>query len=216
MKNFWITIPARKNSKGFPNKNRYLFDYTARQIPKYLCDRTIVTTDDEELIHRAEEYGFKTLQRGPELSRDDTSMKFVIKDVIQNFNITSDQDLITLYLTYPQRKFEEVERIYDFYLENQANSLLCGKSIGNHPYMSYYTLDNYRGAKVVNHKLYRRQDYPACFEVCHYVVIVKSKAVDELDKNLYCEDTLFYSLENKIFDVDYLKDFNNFKGENRR
>jgi len=31
--NFHIVIPARKGSKGYPGKNRYLFDHTINSIP---------------------------------------------------------------------------------------------------------------------------------------------------------------------------------------
>jgi len=211
MKNAWIIIPARKNSKGFPDKNKHLFDYTAQQIPEHLCERTIFTSDDEELIECAKKYNFKVLKRSADLSSDNASMKFVIKDVIEKFNISDEQDLITLYLTYPQRKFYEIEKIYDFYLKFNANSLLCKKNIVTHPYMCYYALDGQKGSKVIEHKLYRRQEYPECFEACHYVVITKSNILDQLDKNLYYKNTFFYFLENEIFDVDYSADFKKFK-----
>ena len=213
MNNVWFVIPAREGSKGFPHKNRHLFDYTAKQIPDSLRSRTIVTTDDEQLISRADEYGFSALKRTSELSTDDTSMKFVIKDVIEKFNIAPEDDVVTLYLTYPQRTFSQIQEIYDFYSNMGVGSLLCRKHVDNHPYMCYYILDNCRGSKVVNHDLYRRQEYPDCFEVCHYVVITKSKILSSLDNNLFHEDTIFYPLngEDLIIDVDYLNDFENFK-----
>ena len=184
-------IPARRGSKGFPHKNRYLFDYTAEQIPKSLCQRTIVTTDDEEIIARAKKYNFKTLKRAASLCADDTSMRPVLKDAVENFNIPDDDDVISLSLTYPQRTFVQLEEIYNFYLKTGAFSLLCKKEVETHPFMCYYILDDFKGAKVIEHDLYRRQDYPKCFEVCHYVVIAKSKIVDYLDSNLYYKDTVF-------------------------
>jgi CMP-N-acetylneuraminic acid synthetase len=211
MKNAWIIIPARKNSKGFPNKNRYLFDYTAQKIPAYLCERTIFTTDDEELIKRAERYNFKILKRDSSLCQDDTSMKLVIKDAVEKFNISPTQDLITLYLTYPQRKFDDIKKIYDFYLKAGAQSLLCQKKILTHPYMCYLVVDGSKGAKVVDHQLYRRQEYPACFEACHYTVITSPNILNRLDNNLYYEDTFFYPLSDTIVDVDYESDLKEFK-----
>jgi len=215
MKNTWIIIPARQGSKGFPNKNRYLFEYTARQIPDFLCTRTIITTDDEEIIKNSKKYKFKTLKRKTVLSTDETSMKLVIKDVVNNYNIPSEDDIIVLYLTYPQRTFEQIREIYDFYLKMNARSLLCKKTVASHPYMCYHTLKHFRGSKIVDHNLYRRQEYPECFEACHYVVIIRSDVLDELDNNLYHKNTIFYSLGDEIFDVDYLSDFENFKRINK-
>jgi len=211
MKNIWIVIPAREGSKGFPHKNRYLFEYTARQIPESLCHRTIVTTDDEQIIEQALKYNFKILKRDVSLCADNTSMKSVLKNVIEEFNIPSEHNVMALYLTYPQRTLSQIQEIYNFYLGEDATSLLCKKDIETHPYMCYYILDDFKGIKVVDHGLYRRQDYPKCFEACHYVVITRSGIIDKLDNNLHHKDTIFYTLQSETFDVDYLSDFDSFK-----
>jgi len=49
-------IPARKDSKGIPFKNRKLFDYTAKTIPKSECKNTIVSSNDSQIISLAKEY----------------------------------------------------------------------------------------------------------------------------------------------------------------
>ena len=53
-KNIFFVIPARRDSKGFPFKNRKLLDLTISQIPNELHNKTIVSTNDEEIIHRLE------------------------------------------------------------------------------------------------------------------------------------------------------------------
>ena len=138
MDNVTIVIPARKGSKGFPKKNRHLFDYTAKQIPINLSDHIVVTSDDEEILNRAKAYNFRTIERSQKLSQDETSMGLVIKDVADQFNVTPDHDLITLYLTYPQRTWNQVEEIYKFYKEQNARSLLCRKDLHDHPYKCFY------------------------------------------------------------------------------
>ena len=210
MNNATIIIPARKGSKGFPKKNRLLFDFTAKEIPAHLSDRVVVTSDDEEILGRAETYNFRIIERSEELSQDDTSLWFVIKDVVDQLNITPDHDLITLYPTYPQRTWVQVEDIYKFYKKENARSLLCRKDLHNHPYMCFYK-EGFKGKKIVKHNLCRRQEYPECFEASHYVVITKANVLDSLDKNLYFEDTHFYHIENSILDIDYLEDFERFK-----
>ena len=213
MENVTIVIPARKGSKGFPGKNRYLFDYTASQIPHRLLDQVILTSDDEELLAKASDLGFQVLERESHLSTDEASMRSVISDVVDKFDIDSERDIITLYPTYPQRIWEEIEEIYDFYKKENARSLLCSKEVKSHPYLCFENLDGFRGKKIIDHDLYRRQQYPECFEVCHYVVITKANVLGELDSNLYCDSTVFYRLHEKIFDVDYMKDFDKFRKE---
>ena len=150
--------------------------------------KTIVTTDDEEIKTAAYKRGFLVLDREEPLSQDKTKMGLVIQDVVEKYKIGSDQNTITLYLTYPQRTFEQVRQVYDFYLENSAVSLLCKKDVETHPYKCFYEKKNFKASKVIENDLYRRQDYPKCFEACHYVVINKASVLASLDNNLYCSD----------------------------
>jgi len=209
MNNFTIILPARKGSKGFPKKNRYLFDYTANQIPSNLSKHVVVTTDDEHILNRAKDYNFQIIERSEKLSKDDTSMRLVIKDVADQLNINPNHDLITLYLTYPQRTWIQVEEIYKFYKKKNARSLLCKKNLQDHPYLCFYK-NGSKCRKIVKHDLYRRQEYPECFQASHYVVITKQNVLNSLDSNLYYEDTYFYHIDNDIVDVDMQKDVEKF------
>ena len=216
MENVTIIIPARKGSKGFPGKNRYLFDYAVSQIPYEFNGQVIFTSDDEELLSRAFDRGFQTLEREPHLSTDETTMGSVIFDVVDKFKIDSDRDIITLYPTYPQRTWEQVEEVYRFYKKENARSLLCSKDVKTHPYMCFERTENFAGKKVIDHDLYRRQEYPECFEACHYIVITKANVLGELDNNLHCDSTVFYALHDEVFDVDYMKDFDSFRKDAAR
>ena len=73
--------------------------------------------------------------------------------------------------------------------------------------------DGLRGEQVVRHNLYRRQDYPKCFEISHYMCAIKASEVNNLNKNLYNEDTFFYQIEDKI-DIDYKKDLEAYNDKN--
>lgn len=80
MSNVVALIPARGGSKGLPRKNLHLLagkPLIAHSIETALAcpsvDRTIVTTDDEEIASVAREYGAETpFLRPPELAQDDT------------------------------------------------------------------------------------------------------------------------------------------------
>jgi CMP-N,N'-diacetyllegionaminic acid synthase len=216
MDNVTIVIPARKGSKGFPGKNRHLFDYVTSQIPHEFKRHVIFTSDDEELLDRAFDCGFQILERESHLSADDTSVRSVISDVVDKFDIDSERDIITLYPTYPQRTWEQVEEVYRFYKKENARSLLCSKDVKTHPYMCFERTENFAGKKVIDHDLYRRQEYPECFEACHYIVITKANVLGELDNNLHCDSTVFYALHDEVFDVDYMKDFDSFRKDAAR
>lgn len=197
-----ILIPARRNSKGLPFKNRLLFDYTINTIPKDLYDNVLVSTDDEVIIDKAMAMGFNVSVRPDNISLDQTSTKEVIRYHIDNGDLDKDSTVIMLYLTYPERTWSEVENAYNIFVQEQLNSLLCKKDIkGTHPFLYMFELDNNRGEQLVKHNLYRRQDYPPVFEISHYMCIFNVSHFDELNNNLYNNNTFFLKI-NDVTDVD--------------
>ena len=209
-----IVIPARRGSKGVPFKNRILLEHTLNIIPDSLKSDVIISTDDDFIIEKAKEYKVKAVRRSDKLSSDEASVKDVLINLIKNENISCQQTIIMLYLTYPERTWEEVESILSFFNDNDAKSVLCKKEVKTHPHMCMFeAADGLRGEQVVRHNLYRRQDYPKCFEISHYMCAIKASEVNNLNKNLYNEDTFFYQIEDKI-DIDYKKDLEAYNDKN--
>lgn len=198
-------IPARSGSKGFPNKNRKLFKYTIEQISKEEYANVIVSTDDQEIIKMSHKFGIDVHIRSSHNSSDTASMKEAVREIIKDKGISS-ADIILLYLTYPERKTTDIKNIYDYYAECEAYSLLCRHEIVDHPYLCLESVGDNRGKQVVAHNLYRRQDYPNCFRLSHYVCIFNADHLDRLNDNLYNEDTVFYRISD-VVDVDTLEDY---------
>lgn len=205
--NLWIVLPARQGSVGFPNKNRLLFEYTALTIPESLRHRTIVTTDDEILKRISQKLGFIVVDRPEELATSEANIRDTLLHSVDECGIKDDDDVIMLYLTFPERDFSIIDKIYSHYKKHNLKSLLCKTEPKTHPFLCFYELENNKGKQVVPHNLYRRQDYPVCFNVLHYVCIFKSNEISKLNKNLYNEDTFFYPIK-KTVDIDYAEDFN--------
>tara|TARA_A100001515_G_scaffold144705_1_gene149639 strand:- start:1822 stop:2487 length:666 start_codon:yes stop_codon:yes gene_type:complete len=210
--NLWIVIPARQGSVGFPNKNRLLFQYTALQIPDYLKSRTIVSTDDEVLKTSAADLGFIVVDRPPELATSTANTRDVLSHVKNTLSIKDDDTMIMLYLTFPERHFKDVVEVYEFHKRNNSLSTLCKSKVDKHPYLCLYEKNNHNGEQVVSHDLYRRQDYPACFFVLHYVFIAVASEIDNLNKNLYNNQTFYYPIERKI-DIDDPEHFESWKNK---
>ena len=205
----YFVIPARKGTKGFPNKNNLLFDSTFNKIPKKFHKNVIITSDDELILEKVQDLNIKLIKRNAKLSGDKVSLKPVLIDVIEKCNLKDEDDIILLYLTYPKRSFEIIEKAYSFYKKHNAKSLLCAREIKIHPYLCFYRLENYKGKSIVDHDLYRRQDYPECFALSHFVCIIKVGSIGRLNKNLYSEDTIFYDIS-PVIDVDTLEDYKEF------
>jgi CMP-N,N'-diacetyllegionaminic acid synthase len=208
-----IIIPARAGSKGLPGKNKTLFRYTANIIPDSYKNLVIVLTDDPEIHKMSSEYGFESVERLEETATDDASMKFTLNWAINYLifkgKLTEGEDILLLYLTYPERTWSNIESAINFYNQKSASSLLCRKEIDFSPFLILKEEENDYGSQLFWHDLYRRQDYPKCFELSHFICIVNSSAINSLNNNLYNNQTVFFPIDNPV-DVDTKKDLNKF------
>ena len=203
----YFLIPARKGSKGFPLKNRRLFNRTAETIPKELSSRVYVSTDDEEIKQMAISNNFNVIDRPSGLACDKTSLKDVLEHFVEKQFIPSDSTIILLFLTYPQRTWHDIEQIYDYYKERSATSLICAEPVSEHPYLCFYNMEDDKAELVVKHDFYRRQDYPECFKHSMFFACYRPSVINKLHDLLFEKDTVFYKLNNKMIDVDYKEDY---------
>jgi CMP-N,N'-diacetyllegionaminic acid synthase len=210
---YWFIIPARKGSKEFPFKNRKLFKYTANMIPSSFKNQVIVSSDDEKILEMSKDYNFKTLKRKKGLSTDTANTRDVLINAVEEFKIPEEDFVILLYLVYPDRKWNDIERGIAFIEEKKASALLCRKEIELTPYLMMFEEENNKATKVINHDLSRRQDYKKCFSLSHYVAIFKSKELYSLDTNLWNRDTIFLSIDSWV-DIDTRENLEDFLGNN--
>lgn len=212
----YIVIPARKGSKGFPEKNRLLFPHTVEMLKE--CDlgeyKIIVTTDDEDIMGMASECGYIVIQRSQALSDDRSSIKYVLIHVVGEIDtIERDDTIIMLYLTYPDRTWDDVRKAVKMY-ESSQPSLLCAVPVRENPYLMIDIKKEYGskcyGDQVVAHDLYRRQDYPEFMKISHYVFVCRVGNLFNLNNNLYTKDTVYMKIDSEI-DVDTQEDYERFK-----
>lgn len=204
-----IIIPARRNSKGLPFKNRQLFKHTADIIPDIMKHKTYVTTDDEEIMIMAKEAGLRTVFRPRDISRDETSTKETMMYTLNKIGAGT-ETIIMLYLTYPERTWQDVNRAVSIFKSNDIGSLLCKKTLETSPFLMLKSESDSRGSQLFYHDLYRRQDYPECFEISHFISIFNSDELEKLNNNLYNNNTYFMEISNKTIDVDEQKDLDSF------
>jgi CMP-N,N'-diacetyllegionaminic acid synthase len=214
-----IIIPARFGSKGFPLKNRELFKYTADIIPKSRVKDVWVTTDDDIIKLTAEEYKFNVVSRPAELATDTASIRDVMLHAVESIGTSTYDHITMLYLTYPQRTWQHVLNAYRFFVKHHdigiTNSLLCRKEVQVSPYL-YLEESGAKGLfgkQLKDHDLYRRQDYPVCFEISHFISIFTSGELYKLNNNLYNGSTVFYKIPDMI-DVDYRTDLKKLDDSN--
>jgi N-acylneuraminate cytidylyltransferase len=197
----YYVIPARKGSKGLPLKNRALVRILVPNIPQSARSTAIVTTDDEDIREWALAQGIRVIDRPSQLAGDHASLKPVMQHAVDQVGAAKDDVVVMLFPTYPQRTWSDVEAALSFFLERGAPSMCCRKQAATHPYLTYLALPDGKGKKVIEHQLYRRQDYPECFEVSHFICVFRVGALSMLDDRLLCESSVFYPIED-VIDVD--------------
>ena len=210
-----IIIPGRKASKGLPFKNRKLFFQTADIIPHDIRHDVWVTSDDSLLETKAKQHNFNFIKRPESLSQDTTSIRDVLVHALNQILPDPDEIILLLYLTYPERTWEHVNNALKFFkdqhINSNATSMLCKKEIKTNPYLCLHEhgVDGIYGKQIIPHDLYRRQDYPKCFEISHYVCFFQASAINKLNKNMYGESTVFYTIPD-VIDVDSQRELDEF------
>lgn len=200
----YYVIPARKGSKGLPFKNRKLFKATAETV-KTLHRSVIVSTDDEEIVKLAEPYGFNVVRRPEEYATDEASTREVLLHVSGEIGFASDDILVMLYLTYPERTIEDIGDGIMFFKQHHARSMLCRIEPLSNPCLMMYD-KGLHGVQVIKQDLCRRQEYPWVFEISHYLFICECGELPFLNRNLYNDDTIFWPIRRRV-DVDTPEDF---------
>lgn len=109
-------IPVRKGSQGLKNKNllkidnKTLIERTINfAIESKLFSRIILTTDYKNINNNKIEYR----ERPKELSKENTTMVEVIKDVIDNCNISKEDNIILLQPTSPFRNKKDLKKVIE-------------------------------------------------------------------------------------------------------
>ena len=113
-------IPARGGSKRIPGKNivdlngKPLLAYTielAKQLPE--LDKIIVSSEDEEILAIASEYGAEPLKRPTELSLEDVKDEPVLIQALGALEKEGEMFdyVVILQVTSPLRKLETVKKV---------------------------------------------------------------------------------------------------------
>lgn len=129
---FKVVIPARKNSKRFPNKNLAtlrgitLLEHTLKFALQIFLNTDIwVNSDDQKILNIAKIYNVNTYYRDSELAGDCTSTGEVLKDQVEFFmqqNIKIDA-IILLQITSPLRPNYLIVNALDIFKVKNLNSL---------------------------------------------------------------------------------------------
>ena len=161
-------IPARGGSKGLPGKNikalngKPLIAYTIEAAKQsQVLDKIIVSSDHEETLAVAHQFGAEVDNRPAELARDESSIDGVLKDFIDRYQLSPDTLLVLLQPTSPLRNAQHIRDAISWYQENNCAALISVKSVD--PKLMYAFVEDAQYLKPLSpyrHDFSRRQDLP--------------------------------------------------------
>lgn len=203
-------IPARGGSKGLPKKNiihllgKPLIAWTIESSlkSKYIS-KTIVSSDDDDILSISATYGAEVIKRPQELSLDVTASEPVIEHVLNNIKEEYDY-FILLQPTSPLRDENDIDGAFDFMFANDASSLISTMKIDNKILKSFIeNKDGYlEGAVNNSYPFLRRQDLPDVYLPNGAIYIFSVKEFLANKKILNHRTLGFQMNEDKSLDVD--------------
>lgn len=207
-------IPARGGSKGVPRKNirdlagKPLIAWTIEEAKKSrYIDRLILSSEDDEIIEVAKQYGCEVPFKRPlELAQDDTPG---IEPVLHAIEQCPGHDYVVLLQpTSPLRTAEDIDGCIEKLLNSDADFCVSVTEPEKSPYWMY-TLEEERMAPLLSQEelVTRRQDLPKVYALNGAVYVGNIMEIKET-KNFLTKSTLGYvmSKENSI-DIDTEIDF---------
>lgn len=208
-------IPARGGSKRLPKKN--IMDLSGKPLIAYtigasrecnLIDRTIVSTENDEIKSVSEKYGAEVIKRPIELAGDasptiDTVMHVV--ETLENEGYVPDI-IVLLQPTSPLRDSKDILDALEMFKTGKFGSVVSAKP--SNPLWNF-SLEDGKVKPILGWEFIRKrkQDLPEYYSPNGAIYIITPKTLRER-KAFYFETTGAYIMpEEKSVDIDTLTDF---------
>lgn len=208
-------IPARGGSKGIPGKNiidlagKPLIAWTieAAKKSKYI-DRLILSSDDDEIIRIATQWGCDVPFTRPDyLAKDDTPG---VEPVLHALSMLPIFDYIVLLQpTSPLRRTEDIDGCIEQCINRQADCCVSVTEPDKSPFWMYYI--NSKGVlepvvSIDNEVAVRRQDLPVVYALNGAVYVARCEWL-LTNKSFLTKETIGYPMTKQhSIDIDSWKD----------
>jgi CMP-N-acetylneuraminic acid synthetase len=223
--NILITICARGGSKGIPGKNikeignKPLIAYSIEvaNIFKNIYQSTDIalSTDSDEIIKVAADFGLTTNYKRPEFLAGDTTGKIdAIKDVLSFYEKDKEMQydyVLDLDVTSPLRNREDLGKAFNLLQNDKSAINLFSVSVANrNPYFNMVEQKEngyYHLIKPLDNALLTRQSAPKVFDMNASFYFYKRKFFDMEYKGAITDKSLIYLVPHICFDLDHPIDF---------
>ncbi len=215
-KSFIGIVPARGGSKRLPNKNllylagKPLIAWTleAALKSKYL-DHIVVSSDKDEILKVARDYGVETVKRPKELATDSAKTVDVVRHVLESIKKEYNY-IVLLQPTSPLRTERHIDESIEFLISKNADAVI---SVCETEYPPLWcntlpedlSMENFIRKEIIGT---RSQDLPKYYRLNGAIYICKSDELIKqktffLNKNIYA-----YIMDRKSsIDIDDETDF---------
>ncbi len=194
---FLAIIPARGGSKRLPKKNSLLLNgepliaYTIEaSLQSNYITKTIVSSDDDEILNIAKKYGSDIIKRPDDLATDTSTSYDAIEHTILNQKKRYDY-IILLQPTSPLRTYKDIDKAIELLINKDADAIISTCEV-DHPVQWNMqideTLDMSKSIQTINSK--RSQDQTKYYRLNGAIYIANTKKLLEektffLSKNIY-------------------------------
>lgn len=211
-KTFLAIIPARGGSKRLPKKN--ILDLAGKPLivwsiaaglkSKYIDD-VIVSSDDENILNIAKQYGSKIIRRPDELASDTATSFDVVEHTVKNTQIYD--YIIVLQPTSPLRDTHHIDEAIELLENKNADAIVSVTEMNHSPLWSNTLPEDGSMEKFLLKELRncRSQDLDKYYRLNGAIYICKTQRLLE-DKSLFLEDKVFAYKMNQECSVDIDED----------
>ena len=210
-------IPARKGSVGLPKKNQILFKNTVNFLKNLMwIDEVIVSSDDLIVLEKASRQNYICYNRPKILSGPNISIKKVLEDLCEYFEIDKNTIVWLFYLPIVYKEYSDFEKAKKVIEKSKIRSLCSFIPAKTHPFNTWkYDKKKNKLYQYIKNDIYRRQDLPSAWMHHHYICCFKIKELKNLNSELLNSNTypIFLSRETseKLIEIDTPKDFEKWK-----
>jgi CMP-N-acetylneuraminic acid synthetase len=207
-------IPARGGSKGLPRKNLRLLGgipliawtiKAAKESP--LIDLVVVTSDDQEILDIAQQFGADHLISRPKFLASDNATTIQVVDHVFEL-LPPPKTFVLLQPTSPLRSSAVLNHAIDFFIENNALSLVSVTESSESPYWTFLIQNQSLVPVIPTLKIPNlRQQIPKTFVLNGAIYISDTQLFLKIGK-FVSEYSFPYIMEKQIsIDIDSLEDF---------
>ena len=207
-------IPARGGSKGLPGKN--IIDLVGKPLiawtieaslgSKYIT-KTIVSSDSNEILEVAKQYGANILKRPFEFATDASSSEIIVKHAIQSIDDQFDY-IVLLQPTSPLRNKTDIDNAFEKLFALNAKALISVSEFDNKILKAFKDNENGYIEGISNNKFpfMRRQDLPKTYMSNGAIYIIDTNEF-LINNSFFADKTISYIMDEiKSLDIDTKED----------